>query len=143
MERRDTDDKAGKNEDQIEKSEENTQQEDTHEGNKHSAEDSHKSEISDAINAGISNTGDQVEITEKGGPIEDIAEETEKKKSAKNKSGRSKVVKITSKSRVDAYMEQRSINHKVENANQNETVNESEISDLTRCVQTRSQSQLE
>ena len=46
-------------------------------------------------------------LLRKVGPIEDIAEETEKKKLFKNKSGRSKVDKITSKSRVDAYMEQR------------------------------------
>ena len=35
--------------------------------------------ISDEVKGGISNAGDQLEITEEGGPIEDIAEEKEKK----------------------------------------------------------------
>ena len=136
MERRATDDKAAKNENQMEKSDETTQQEDTREGNDCLAEDSQKSEISDVVMAGISNTGDHSEITEEGGPIEDIVEK-------KEKSGRSKVEKVNSKSRVDAYREQRSINREVENANANETINKSEISDSTRHMQTRSQSQLE
>ena len=101
------------------------------------AEDSQKSEISDEVEGGISNAGDWSEITAEGGPIEDIAEETEKKKLSKNKPGRSKVDKITSKSRVDAYMEQRIINRKVEDDNQNESVNKSEISDSNRRMQTR------
>ena len=148
MERRATEDKAVKNENEIENSEENTQQEntqqeDTLEGNDQSAEDSRKSEISDEVKGGISNAGDQSEITEEGRPTEDIAEETEKKKSSKNKSGRSKVDEITLKSRADAYMEQRSINHKVEDDNQNESVNKSEISESNRRMQTRSQSQVE
>ena len=143
MERRATEDKAAKNENEIEKSEENTQQEDIREGNEQSAEDSQKSEISDEVKGGISNAGDQSEITEEGGPIEDIAEEKENKKLSKNKSGRSRVDKITSKSRVDAYMEQRSINHKVEDDNQNEIDNKSEISDSNSFMQTRSQSQVE
>ena len=51
--------------------------------------------------------------------------------------------KITSKNRVDAYMEQRSINRKVEDDNQNEVINKSKISEPNRCMQTRTQSQVE
>ena len=40
-------------------------------------------------------------------------------------------------------MEQRIINHKVEDDNQNESVNKSEISESNRHMQTRSQSQVE
>ena len=143
MEKTATENNSARNENDIENSDENTQQEYTHEGNNPSAEESQKSEISDEDNRGISNEGDRSEITEEGGPIVDIAEATEKKKSSKKKSPRSKLDKITSKSKVDAYMEQRRKNRKVVDENQNDSVNKSEIPETNRWMQTRSQSQVE
>ena len=143
MEKTATENNSVRNENDIENSDENTQQEYTHEGNNPSAEETLKSEISNEDNRGISNEGDRSEITEEDGPIVDIAEATEKKKSSKKKSPRSKLDKITSKSKVDAYMEQRRKNRKVVDENQNDSVNKSEISETNRRMQTRSQSQVE
>ena len=115
--------------------------------NQNSMENLDKAEISDVRNDTTSNSVEQSEITDKSGKneaaMENIPNITENNKSGKGKSGKNKGKRGTSKSRVDAYMKQRSINRQMQQSNEDETGKQSEISDSNRHMLTRSQRQLE
>ena len=146
MEQKVTDAEKEKKKENDESSLKNTPDSDRDGKSQKSNNDKEKTEISDAMNDLSSKVDTQSEITDKSDRNEPSmqidANTIDISKSGKGTSGKNKGNDVTSKNKVDAYMKERKRKRQVEEKNEDASGNESEISDSTRRMQTRSQIQL-